>query len=122
MPDMSPADVAAIVGTFLAAIITGLGLKRGDAERKSLPAADASLSAGVFVGMDGETQRSILEEIRDLHADMVRWREEDGIARRADKERSTDERFAKVEGNQAKIVGLLHQLRDGEPERTNGRR
>ena len=94
MPDMSPADVAAIVGTFLAAIITGLGLKRGDAERK----------------------------IRDLHADLVRWHEEDEIARRADKERSTDERFAKVEGNQARIVGLLHQLRDAEPERPNGRR
>ena len=72
--------------------------------------------------MDGETQRSILEEIRDLHADMVRWREEDESARRADKERSTDERFAKVEGNQAKIVGLLHQLRDGDSERPTGRR
>ncbi len=67
--------------------------------------------------MDGETQRSILEEIRDLHADMARWREEDEIARRADKERSTDERFAKVEDNQARIVGLLHQLRDSEAER-----
>ncbi len=118
MPDMSPADVAAIVGTFLAAIITGLGLKRGDAERRNLPAADQSLAAGIFVGMDGETQRSILEEIRDMHADMARWREEDDNARRADKERSTDERFAKVEDNQARIVGLLHQLRDSEAERS----
>lgn len=33
MPDMSPVDVAAIAGTFLAAIISGLGLRRGEAER-----------------------------------------------------------------------------------------
>ena len=37
MPDMSPADLAAIAGTFLAAIISGLGLRRGEAEKKGLP-------------------------------------------------------------------------------------
>ena len=77
MPDMSPADVAAIAGTFLAAVITGLGLRRGEAEKRSLPAAEPGLSAGVFVGMDAETQRSILEELREMHADMAAWRRQD---------------------------------------------
>ena len=74
MPDMSAADLAAIAGTFLAAVITGLGLRRGEAEKRGLPAADPSLSAGVFVGLDAETQRSILEELRELHADLAAWR------------------------------------------------
>ncbi len=116
--DLSPADLAAIAGTFLAAIITGLGLRRGEAEKKGLPAADASLSAGVFVGLDAETQRSILEELRDMHADMAAWRRLDEVARRADRDRTTDERLEEVEGNQAKILGLLRKIdEDGEGER-----
>lgn len=116
MPDMSPADLAAIAGTFLAAVITGLGLRRGEAEKRALPAAEPGLSAGVFIGMDAETQRSILEELRDMHADMAAWRRQDEVERRADKDRTVVERFEQVENNQAKILGLLHKLDgDGEP-------
>lgn len=113
MPDMSPADVAAIAGTFLAAIISGLGLRRGEAEKRELPAPDQSLSAGVFVGLDGETQRHILDELRDMHADLAAWRRQDEAERRADKDRTTVERFEQIETNQAKILTLLHRI-DGE--------
>lgn len=114
MPDMSPADVAAIAGTFLAAVITGLGLRRGEAEKRSLPAADPGLSAGVFVGMDAETQRSILEELREMHADMAAWRRQDEIERRADKDRTVVERFEQIEGDQARILSLLHRIDEGQ--------
>jgi len=88
--------------------------------RTGLPAADASLSAGVFVGMDAETQRSILDELRDMHADMAAWRRQDEIECRVDRDRSTDHRLDQVEGNQAKILGLLRKLDevdDGERHR-----
>lgn len=114
MPDMSPADMAAIAGTFLAAVITGLGLRRGEAEKRGLPAADASLSAGVFIGMDTEMQRSILEELREMHADMAAWRRQDEVERRADRDRITVERFEQLEGNQARILGLLRGIDGGE--------
>jgi hypothetical protein len=114
MPDMSPADLAAIAGTFLAAIISGLGLRRGEAEKNGLPAAEPGLSAGVFVGMEAETQRAALEELRDLHADLVAWRRRDEMERRADKDRTTVERFEQLEGNQAKILGLLRKIDEGE--------
>ncbi len=114
MPDMSPADVAAIAGTFLAAVITGLGLRRGEAEKRSLPAAEPGLSAGVFVGMDAETQRSILEELREMHADMAAWRRQDEIERRADKDRTMVERFEQIEGNQTRILSLLHRIDEGQ--------
>ena len=118
MPDMSPADLAAIAGTFLAAIISGLGMRRGEAEKRGLPAADPGLSAGVFVGMEAETQRAVLEELRDLHADLVAWRREDEMERRADRDRTTVERFEQLEGNQAKILGLLRRMDEGdEPQR-----
>ena len=116
MPDMSAADLAAIAGTFLAAIISGLGLRRGEAERRGLPAADPGLSAGVFVGMDADMQRSILEELREMHADMAAWRRQDEIERRADRDRTTVERFEQIEGNQAKILGLLRRIDAGEGE------
>ena len=117
MPDMSPADLAAVAGTFLAAVITGLGLRRGDAEKRGLPAADQSLSAGVFLGLDAETLHAILDALRDLHADLASWRREDELERRADRDRSADERFAVVEDNQAKILGLLRGTEDGAPQR-----
>lgn len=121
MPDMSPADVAAIAGTFLAAVISGLGLRRGEAERRGLPAPDPALSAGVFVGMEAETQRSILDELREMHADMAAWRRQDEMERRADKDRTTVERFEQIEGNQAKILGLLRKI-DGEDAEHHRRR
>jgi hypothetical protein len=110
MPDMSAADLAALLGTFLAAIITGLGLRRGEAEKRDLPAADPSLSAGVFVGLDAETQRAILDEIRDLHADLADWRRQDDIRRRAEAERETDQRFEQIETDQAKMLRLLRRM------------
>ena len=122
MPDMSPADLAAIAGTFLAAIISGLGLRRGEAEKNGLPAADPGLSAGVFVGMEAETQRAVLEEVRDLHADLVAWRRQDEVERRADKDRTTVERFEQIEGNQAKILGLLRKIDEGEEQELPRRR
>lgn len=122
MPDMSPADLAAIAGTFLAAIISGLGLRRGEAEKNGLPAAEPGLSAGVFVGMEAETQRAALEELRDLHADLVAWRRQDEMERRADKDRTTVERFEQIEGNQAKILGLLRKIDGGEDRTVQGRR
>ncbi|WP_237478111.1 hypothetical protein [Lichenibacterium dinghuense] len=109
---MSAADLAAIAGTFLAAIISGLGLRRGEAEKKGLPAPDPGLSAGVFVGLEAETQRALLEELRDIHADLVGWRRQDETERRADKDRSVVERFELVESNQAKILGLLGKITD----------
>ncbi len=116
MPDMSAADLAAIAGTFLAAIISGLGLRRGEAEKNGLPAADPGLSAGVFVGMEAETQRALLEELRDLHADLVAWRRQDEMERRADRERSTVERFDQIETNQSRILDLLRRIDEGEAQ------
>ena len=113
MPDMSAADLAAIAGTFLAAIISGLGLRRGEAEKKGLPAADPSLAAGVFVGLEAETQRAVLEELREFHADLVAWRRQDEVERRADKDRTTVERFEQIETNQARILGLLRKIDEG---------
>ena len=83
MPDTSAADIATIAGAFLAAVISGFGLRRGEAEKRGLPAAEERLSAGVFVGLDGETQRSILDELREMHADMAAWRRADEAERRA---------------------------------------
>ena len=122
MPDMSPADMAAVAGTFLAAVITGLGLRRGEAEKQGLPAADPGLSAGVFVGMDAETQRSILDELREMHADMAAWRRQDEMDRRADRDRTVVERFEQIEGNQARILGLLRRLDEGEDQESHHRR
>ena len=116
MPDMSAADLAAIAGTFLAAIISGLGLRRGEAEKNGLPAADPGLSAGVFVGMEAETQRALLEELRDLHADLVAWRRQDEMERRADRERTTVERFDQIETNQTRILDLLRRIDEGEAQ------
>lgn len=116
MPDMSLADLAAVAGTFLAAIISGLGLRRGEAERKGLPAAEPGLSAGVFVGLEAETQRALLEELREIHADLVAWRRQDETERRADRDRSTVERFEQLEDNQTRILDLLRRIDDGEPE------
>lgn len=76
---MSAADLAALLGTFLAAIITGLGLRRGEAERRDLPAADQMLSAGVFMGLDAETLRAILDELCGLRADLAGWRRHDEL-------------------------------------------
>ena len=120
MPDMSPADLAAVAGTFLAAIISGLGMRRGEAEKRGLPAADPGLSAGGFVGLEAESQRALLEELRDIHADLLAWRRDDEAERRADRERTTVERFEQLENNQAKILGLLHKIDagdGGEPQR-----
>ena len=122
MPDMSPVDVAAIAGTFLAAIISGLGLRRGEAERNGLPAADPGLSAGVFLGLDADTQRSILEVLREMHADLTSWRKQDEIERQASRERTTVERFEQIEGNQAKILGLLRKIDEGEDQDARHRR
>ena len=116
MPDMSAADLAAIAGTFLAAIISGLGLRRGEAEKNGLPAADPGLSAGVFVGMEAETQRALLEELRDLHADLVAWRRQDEMERRADRERTTVVRFDQIETNQSRILDLLRRIDEGEAQ------
>ena len=116
MPDMSAADLAAIAGTFLAAIISGLGLRRGEAEKNGLPAADPGLSAGVFVGLEAETQRALLEELRDLHADLVVWRREDETQRRADQDRTTLERFEQIECNQTRILGLLRRMDETEAQ------
>jgi len=80
------------------------------------------LSAGVFVGMDGETQRSILDELGDMHADMAAWRRQDEIERRVDRDRSTDDRLDQVEGNQAKILGLLRKIDEGEDAERHRRR
>ena len=87
-----------------------------------LPAPDPGLSAGVFVGMDAETQRSILEELREMHADMAAWRRQDEIERRADQDRTTVERFEQIEGNQAKILGLLRRIEGGEDAAPQRRR
>ena len=84
------------------------------------PAADPGLSAGVFVGMEAETQRAMLDELREFHADLVTWRRQDEMERRADKDRTTVERFEQIEGNQAKILGLLHRIDEGadrDPQR-----
>ena len=116
MPDMSAADLAAIAGTFLAAIISGLGLRRGEAEKNGLPAADPGLSAGVFVGLEAETQRALLEELRDFHADLVAWRRQDEMERRADMDRTTVERFDQIETNQTRILTLLRRIDESEAE------
>ena len=81
---------------------------------QGLPAADASPSAGVFVGINGETQRSILDELRDMHADMATWRRQDEMECRVDRDRSTDKHMDQVEGNQAKILGMLHKIDEGD--------
>ena len=122
MPDMSAADLAAIAGTFLAAIISGLGLRRGEAEKNGLPAADPGLSAGAFVGLEAETQRALLEELRDLHADLVVWRREDETQRRADQDRITLERFEQIECNQTRILGLLRRMDETEAQEQPSRR
>lgn len=116
MPDMSAADLAAIAGTFLAAIISGLGLRRGEAEKNGLPAADPGLSAGVFVGLEAETQRALLEALRDLHADLVAWRRQDEMERRADVDRTTVERFDQIETNQSRILDLLRRIDEDEAQ------
>ena len=110
MHDMSAADLAALLGTFLAAIITGLGLRRGEAERRDLPAADQTLSAGVFMGLDAETLRAILDELCDLHGDLSAWRRQDEQRRKADTDRRTDHRFEQIETDQAKILRLLRKM------------
>ena len=122
MPDMSPADLAAVAGTFLAAIISGLGMRRGEAEKNGLPAPDPGLSAGVFVGMEAETQRAVLEALRDLHADLVAWRRQDEMERRADKDRTTVERFEQLESNQVRILELLHRIDEHEARDPHPRR
>lgn len=114
MPDISPADAAAIAGAFLAAVISGLGLRRGEAEKRGLPAPDPSLAAGVFVGLEAETQRALLEELRELRADLAGWRGQDEAERRADRERTAVERFEQIETNQAKILALLHRIDGAE--------
>ncbi len=120
MHDMSPADLAAIAGTFLAAVITGFGLRRGEAERLGSPAAEPGQPAGGHAGPDAETQRAILDELRDLHADMAAWRREDEMQRRAARDSSVVERFRQVEAKQAKILDLLGNFDDGRD--TDGHR
>ena len=39
---------------------------------------------------------------------------QDEMERRADKDRTTVERFEQLEGNQAKILGLLRKIDEGE--------
>ena len=87
-----------------------------------MSAADPGLSAGVFVGMEAETQRALLEELRDLHADLVAWRRQDEMERRADRERTTVERFDQIETNQSRILDLLRRIDEGEAQDSPRRR
>ncbi len=43
------------------------------------------------LGMDAETRRSILDELRDMHAEMAAWRRQDEMERRVDRDRRNDE-------------------------------
>ncbi len=72
--------------------------------------------------MDAETQRSILNELRDMHADMAAWRRQLEIERRVDRDRNTDDRLDQVEGNQAKILGLLRNIDEDEDAERHRRR
>ena len=107
---MSAADFAALLGTFLAAIITGLGLRKGEAERRDPLAADQMLSDGNFMALDAETLRAILDELCALRADLAAWRRQDEQRRRAEADRETDERFEQIESDQAKMARLLRRM------------
>lgn len=104
MPDMSPTDLAALAGAFLAAVISGLGLRRGEAERRVRPVADRDPPAG---GEGREALRAILDGVHAIHADLSAWRRQDELQRRADRDRSTEERFGRIETDQARILDLL---------------
>lgn len=110
MPDMSAADLAALLGTFLAAIITGLGLRRGEAEKRGLSAEDFGASAGLLASFDAEVQRALLDELRELHASLRSWRRQDEQWRQADADRATDERFEQIEADQAKMFHRLQRM------------
>ncbi len=104
MPDMSPTDLAALAGAFLAAVISGLGLRRGAAERRDLPVRDRAVPG---CGEDREALRAVLDALHALHADLSAWRRQDETERRADRDRSTRERFEQIETDQARILDLL---------------
>ena len=113
MPDMSAADLAALLGTFLAAIISGLGLRRGEAEKRGLPAEEFGAPTGLPADFDAEIRRAILEaveELRELHASLRSWRRQDEQWRQADADRATDERFEQIEADQAKMFHRLQRM------------
>lgn len=100
MPDTSLADYAAIAGAFIAAVITGLGLKRGEKEKSSLPAPNDAMSAGVFVGLDSRVEQAILEEVRGMRADQAAWRKEDREERRANEVEELKDEIADLKRGQ----------------------
>ena len=57
-----------------------------------------------------------------MHADLTSWRKQDEIERQASRERTTVERFEQIEGNQAKILGLLRKIDEGEDQDARHRR
>ena len=60
--------------------------------------------------------------LREMHADLTSWRKQDEIERQASRERTTVERFEQIEGNQAKILGLLRKIDEGEDQDARHRR
>lgn len=106
MPDMSPTDLAALAGTFLAAVISGLGLRRGAVERRGSPAGGRNPPSE---GDERDSLRAILGGLHAIHADLSAWRRQDEMERRADLDRSTEERFDQIETNQSRILDLLRR-------------
>lgn len=104
MPDMSPTDLAAIAGAFLAAVISGLGLRHGAAERRGLPFRGRTPPGE---GDERAALQSVLDALHAIHADLSAWRRQDETERRADRDRSTRERFEQIETDQARILDLL---------------
>ena len=100
MPDTSLTDVAAFIGAGLAALIAGLGMKRGESDKKNYVAPSPE-TAGIALGLlDQSIQREIQADTRRTAAacealsDMFAgWIEADKARRQIEHERSTDHRI-----------------------------
>ena len=110
MPDTSLADYAGIAGAFFAALIAGLGLRKGGKDKVELPAPNEAMSGGVFVGLDSRIEQAILEEIRGLRADQMTWRKEDREERRANEVEDLKDEIADLKRGQGKTHENQHGL------------
>jgi hypothetical protein len=114
MPDTSLADYAGIAGAFFAALIAGLGLRKGEKDKTSLPAPNDAHSGGVFVGLDSKVEQEILAELKGLRADQAAWRKEDREERRANEVEELKDEIADLKRGQGKThenqKGLAEQI------------
>lgn len=99
-------------GKIVGGIIGGLALwftsKKASEARKTAPENTPPTAMGIV--LDGDTALAIRDELRLMHADMVKWRSEDRDKAKDDKIEELEERIAHMQKGQGRTHGELGEM------------